>query len=342
MNMEQEVRPNGVLDVPPADNLSLIFPVESSQEPSGKPGDVHSDESEFRSTGVRAQEIVVEEEVPEPVIPEYMSEPVDSEVRQEPGSIGVMILVGEGRSETDQRVETLRRLFSDPIFVVQVIPWSNSSVRADPSVRGANENYQVIDALTQAATEWPTMNVILVKDSSVSNASPEIVTRKVLMGNNAQNWDLYYLCKWSDQCQKYVNVALPEEEIRAGGSYLAWTYSPYGFQAILFTPAGRDMILGRQPMRNGAFFPSNQPLGAQLQEEILTGAMTAICTVPNLFDYDISLATKNSDFLKLNECQPVSEETTVSGTSAAALFWFLVIVVLIFIVAWAILRVGPR
>lgn len=157
------------------------------------------------------------------------------------------------------------------------------------------------------------------------------------MALQVPDFDLCYLAKWQDQCQKYVDATIGGEAIQPMGSIVR-TQSPHGIQALLFTPRARRVALQEEPMRNGQMLgPSTQPLEAQLHSAIMTGNLRAICMVPNLLDYDIAYAANNADFLKLNECEPVAENGLVSA-NYGKYFWLLAAIILLLIVAWAVIR----
>lgn len=284
-------------------------------------------------------------------------------------SVLVIILQCETKS-CDANIINLKWVFSDPYFTVQVcavdpppnIPTSKTLTNAQYM-----ENYCMLKALTYAAEcpylansqgtlepqfWWSTIPVIIVKDSSVTNITPSGITdeenpdnpedeiiggmkRRIAVAlDKARQADLFFLCKWHDTCNKYVDV----EGVGSidHGSTLKWSVQPTATQAIMYTPSSRDYI-------RESLVTATVPLSDLLNTNISKGNLLATVFVPNIIDFDIYLATSNDDYNKLNECAPV--KTTQSSTNVASFLWFAVIVILVILVilvAWALIQLGPQ
>jgi hypothetical protein len=233
----------------------------------------------------------------------------------------------------------------------------------------------------------PGSEVIVIKDSSVSNASPEIVARIVQTNLEMNNYDVSYLCKWMDKCNLYtnkrpitmqnppqqntindtqelrspiggsmggiideirsnpdmdipnpVNQTLPANEL---SSVIVRTQSPNGIQAMIFSTRGRDIILGQLPMRNGKKFNVNMPLSDRMNQEIFNGNIVATCIVPNLFDFNLFKSKSVKDYDKLRPCGDQQTVANDFSNNFSAYWWFIGAVVLIFIIAWALIQLGP-
>lgn len=156
-------------------------------------------------------------------------------------------------------------------------------------------------------------------------------------------WDIFYLCKWLDRCDLYKTCA------RSKGTTLVKTESPLGDQALLFSPLGRDMVLGIKPLRSvyhcgkkcdekcEFFTPITLPLGEQLNFAIEEGNIKALASSPNLFEFDVKLAKFNIDLLKLSECRLPDQEVEEEDENlpgAIPLIWFLIVVGGIILLAW--------
>lgn len=252
----------------------------------------------------------------------------------------VLILRGDAPIVPEEHLERLISLFRTPDFLVEVVDAAPPAVvkpTSSMSSRDIIEQHRVLQALGYAQQNWPDKPTLIVKETSTSASSADVIAQRIGLALQVADFDLCYLAKWQDQCQKYVDATINGEPITPLGSIVR-TQSPHGIQALLFTPKARRILLQEEPMKNGKNFgSSNQPLEVQLNEAILAGNMRAICMVPNLLDYDITFATNNSDFLKLNECEAVAE-TIVSSGSYAKYFWLFLAIILVLIVAWAVIR----
>jgi hypothetical protein len=267
-------------------------------------------------------------------------------------SVLIIILQVETKPP-DSNIENLKWVFSDPYFITQVykvdpppdIP-ANSTLSYDSYV----ENYSMRKALVFAQEGWPKLPVIIVKDSSICNITPSgttnvnfptIPSNKVIGGmknriqvalDKASQADLYYLCKWNDVCNQYTDVVGATGSIDHG-SYIRWSVQPTATQAIMYTPSSRDFVAN-------ALVTATVALGTLLNNYIAQGKLLATAFVPNIIDFDITLATSASDYAKLNECAPVA--VTATSSNASSFIWFAIILLLIIIVAWSLLQLGPQ
>jgi len=282
-------------------------------------------------------------------------------------SVLVIILQCETKS-CDQNITNLKWVFSDPYFTVQVCavdPPPNIPTTKTLTQAQYQENYCMRKALTYAAEGpyipnsdgtiepqywWTKIPCIIVKDSSISNITPAGTTDrdfpdnppdKIIGGmkdrvktalNKARQADLYFLCKWNDLCNKYTDVT--GVGFIDHGSTLKWSVQPTATQAIMYTPSSRDYV-------REALVTANVTLSELLNANIAQGKLLATVFVPNIIDFDIDLATSNSDYLKLNECDP-AVATVTQTTSSNSIIWFVVIVLLIIIVGWSLIVLGPQ
>lgn len=279
-------------------------------------------------------------------------------------SVLVIILSGETKS-CDSNITNLKWTFSDPYFITEVL-----AVAPPPPVPATKtlsesqyiENYSMRKALLFAAEgpyvngtpqfAWTNLPVIIVKDSSVSNITPSGTTtvehnltsddniggmkgRISTVLEKASTADLYYLCRWNDLCNKLTDVSGVTGSIDHG-SYLRWSIQPSSTQAIMYPPSTRDFV-------SNALINASVPLGDFLNNEIKLGNLLATVFVPNIIDFDITIATSSSDYFKLNECAAASADSTSSSSSTnVTLIWFVIIILLIVLIAWALIQLGPQ
>lgn len=282
-------------------------------------------------------------------IPEVkVSEITNDEDNNDDASVLVIILQCETKP-CDNNISNLKWIFSDPYFVVQVCavdPPANISSSKTLTIAQYQENYFMRKALTYAAEGpyiinkenviqpqhlWSKIPCIIVKDSSISNIDVEGMKRRIRTAlDRAKQADLFYLCKWNDACDKYVDV--PNGSNIDHGSSLKWSVQPTATQAIMYTPTCRDFI--RESLITAAV-----PLSDVLNTNISQGNLIATAFVPNIIDFDIDLATSNDDYAKLAECAPATTSTS-TNSNTASIIWFGVIVLIIVLVAWFLIQVG--
>lgn len=243
---------------------------------------------------------------------------------------------------TSPRTERVMSLFSNPLFTLGVANVSQPDLLQIPdglSPEDALSNYRILWCLDDASKNHPDSYVIVVKDTSTSEASPDRVADIVTAATSSGDWDVCYLSKWHDRCDLYSH----KHPINGTSTTIAKTSSPHGLQAVIFSPAGRDMVLGRHPLRDGSTFPQNQRIASALHDAILQGKIEATCTVPNLISFDPLAATKSSDYIKTQECEipPVNEEGKNSlqqTTTSYSWLWWILLVVAILVILYLLYR----
>ncbi len=248
----------------------------------------------------------------------------------------------------------LNKLFQGGLFTIEIVgqklpqlDLESISSYSEERKCQIDETYRVSWCLKEATERHPEDFILILKDSSVTHASSgsiESIIQKIIISGK---WHLCYLCKWMDRCDIYSD----KKEIHGRSAILAKTQAPHGIQALLISPEGRQILIGEKPMKNGKLmnvktdlsdslsstFGLSGPFGSMnsiLTEFILKGYLEAICVVPNLFDFDITKATKNSDYLKAMECLPPPKVTTGDQvTTGGKISSFVVLIVILLLIA---------
>jgi hypothetical protein len=250
-------------------------------------------------------------------------------------SVLVLILQGESKAG-DSNVSNLQWIFSDPYFAVRTLSVAPPDIAPSSKTLSSAqyiENYVMRKALEYAAQDqWSNLPVLIVKDSSVSN----VVNMKQIIHTvltQAARADLYYLTTWNDACNKYTDVEGISGAIEYG-STLQWTTRPNATQAILYSSSARDFTIK-------TLKTSDMVVGDMLNYNIQKGKLTAVAFVPNLIDFDVTLATANTDYNKLSQCAAV-DSTNTTQTTWATVLWFIFVVILMFLVGWSLITLGPK
>lgn len=237
------------------------------------------------------------------------------------------------------REDMLRAVFSEPMYEVHTLdqkplPTGDYKGFNDEELR---DTLMLKDALRMAKKINNDAHVIVIKDNSVTNGSAATINSSV-QNTLSHTFDICYLCKWNDKCQLYTSV----DKTSTATPALVNTKSPNGIQAMIFSPNGRDVVLGVKNMANGKPLMTDIPINNRLNQEIYNGNIKATCLVPNLFEFDIILnAEHNSDYAKLSQCLNVGVGNP-EPSSGGNLLWFILIVVVVILVAWAILALTWR
>ena len=227
------------------------------------------------------------------------------------------------------RAGLIRSVLSDPSFIF---------IEFNQGVGGEHTLFK--SALRRAKEIDPEANCLVIKDTSVTSLGSQEVM-DAITSLTSRKFDLAYLASWDDYCQLQVKLDKKDPMRKVDN---VRTQRPSGTQAIIFSPNGRDIVLGEAPMANGQTMGHNEKLDQKLTSEIYNGNISAVTTIPHIFEYDIALnALTNDDYLKANPCSPVKMiPTTAKSSSSSNLFWFALIVILVMVVAWAIIKIGPK
>ena len=250
-------------------------------------------------------------------------------------SVLVIILKCETR-KCDKNIDNLKLLFSDKYFIVEIceVPEQLDIINEDKNED--NHNMKKIfnyinngpyllnqEGIYEGQNWWKDLPVIIIKDSSVSHLTPENsvhgIKHKIKTAlDKAKNADLFYLCKWNDSCEKHRDIeGHPDKTLK-------WSVKPTATQAIMYTKKTREYISEKLET-------SDVSLGELLNSDINKSKLLATVFTPNLVDYDINLAISNSDYSKMNECDPaVNTQTTTNNNT---LLLVVIMIILIIIVA---------
>lgn len=264
---------------------------------------------------------------------------MDQEVRR----IFVYILTADPRGADAERVASL---FNDPLFKIRRIEIDPSDGVTDD--RDNKELARIMGCLKDSQERYPNDYIIIVKDNSVSVASPgrlATIMKKMVAIQHKEPWDIFYLCSWQDDCSKLTNY------IDIGGLGIAKTQGAQGIQALAISPDARNMLLGNRPLRNGQKLNYQGSVSHTITNAVKSGGLMAVVSSPNLIHYDISQAQRPEDYLKTQQCAdgsvnyqattaptgtPPVNQTSVSSTTWMWLLAVIVIVIIIIIVFWII------
>lgn len=286
------------------------------------------------------------------------------DLEEENASVLVIILQCETKSCDDNIINLKWVFSNPyfTVQVCAVDPPTNIATSKTLSQAQYLENYSMRKALTYAAEGpyvinqngtvepqfwWTKIPCIIVKDSSVSNIIPIGNTdfdsvssddnmkeaqnvvggmkRRIQVAlDRARQADLFFLCKWNDACNKYIDVNSVGSIDH--GSTLKWSIQPTSTQAIMYTPSSRDYI-------KDSLVSATSTLSDILNSNISKGRLVATVFVPNIIDFDIDLATSNEDYAKLSECAPIAQ-TTSQSSNVSSFIWLAIIIALVILVAW--------
>jgi len=239
--------------------------------------------------------------------------------------VDVYILAEEGQG---RNIDRLKELFSSDIFDIKTIA---------PDV----DTDLLCWCLDETHIYHPDREVIYISGNSVINTSKQKIEDLVTFINNkSDNFDLFYMCRWNDDCQKMIDVKYyPFLDVNIGR-----TYAPQGLQAVYISKRGRNLILGKSNNNNGKALVLNNKINEDtvLVNHIKNGDIVAHCVVNNIFNYDISTATKNSDFNKLSLCKNMDnpDSDKEPQTNNLNYLWFILVIIIAIMFTFAIIRIG--
>lgn len=263
-------------------------------------------------------------------------------MRKDEGKVLVLIISNFESRGCDNNVADLKEAFSNPYFITRIVAANtkkdipsgltiSDAVYTELYVMRKTLEYSSTGIECSSENSWNNLPVIIVKDSSVTNLTPLEMKQRISYAlRKAPAADLYFLTVWSDSCSKHKLISKNVD----GGSSLNWTFQPTATQAIMYTPSSRDYIKQYLVSNNNTSYSS------VLNSLVSSGKMKAVTYTPNIVDYDIDLATSNSDYYKLNTCATIG---TVGGESngLSSLLFFIILVAIVIFTAYCLLVLGP-
>jgi hypothetical protein len=218
---------------------------------------------------------------------------------------------------------------------------------------GWDQDYaMVIDAFRR----FPEDNFIIIcKDTAISSSSSRTILNlieKVIGGHlacNEQYFDIFYFCKWMDRCDQFSNY-------RDGGDHglkIVDTTSPNGIECMMFSPEGRNKFMrefdpGTHPLKdqrlglalNTKITDRNSP---SLQDSNVCRFVAQTCH-PNIIQFDITKRRNDNELVKTTECRdiPVCKPEREKCSGGLGVFWFIVIILIVAVLAYVVLRLGRK
>lgn len=179
--------------------------------------------------------------------------------------------------------------------------------------------------------------VFVISSKMISLAAGKRIKSMIAGGLEAEeDIDVLYLAKHNDYCQK-IRPSKKNEFHK--------TYHPCGLDAVVYTPQGIEKILGERQLSDyDIYIDEDDDLIEVLPELIHDGHIKALSTNINLFEYDIyDHANTTNDFEKWNKCAPLQRmPPKVERTGISGVVYLFLIVVIVLMVAWALIYLGPR
>jgi hypothetical protein len=205
-----------------------------------------------------------------------------------------------------QRLRSLHSLFSGDLYHFRIIQYDKMTTNKNNNSNNKNDiiDYNLSDVeetklinlcLNDANRKFYNNSIIIIKDSSITTSSAWEISKIILDINSRPQWDLCYLCSWLDVCEMYTDFyKIPDTSVS-----LVKAYAPEGIQALMISANGRKHLL--KLINTKQVNPINS-ISEYITKNIVNEKLIAYNTVPNLFNYDLSLAKNNSDYKKANSC----------------------------------------
>ena len=165
--------------------------------------------------------------------------------------------------------------------------------------------------------EWS--ECILPNNSDIYSVIDDIVT--------STGWDVNYLGKWMDTCNKYSSIS------ESGKFNIVANSEPVGFNAVLLTPNMTQKLVTK--LTGSSYNSINYALqDIGIDEDIIYNAVS-----PNLFTYDPLYNTVDLSKIynvKSNECIGTTSEVSPPSDNDLTFFWVLLLVIGTALIIWFI------
>lgn len=223
------------------------------------------------------------------------------------------------------RISHLNTVFNNRMFDVELKV--DSGIALDD---------RIINCLKESWRINPQAYCLILTDRVISSHSSRSVMDIIKKCIAVKNFDLAYLFKYNDKCQMHNEIE------SYGSTAIVECHAPRGLEAILYSPSGRDIILGKRPMKNKSKFHYKKSLENMLNKSIYNGDLKCISVSPNLFEYDITNnLLNNSHYEYRNECAPLQLQPPPAVITSSRMVVILAfILILIIVTSWALLQLG--
>lgn len=181
--------------------------------------------------------------------------------------------------------------------------------------------YKVLWILDDSKRRYQDFNTFILLDSSLSLIDPSRVSDIILGSVSLPNWDLIFFNKNLERCDLFRD----QQEI--GDVSYVRNFNPNNIQSTLFSPNGRDILLGLIDMPDGNRFKTTN-LFIDLQSNLISENIISYVTTVNIFVYDILLNPDNIN--RVSDCAKIKE---VADNN---LFVYVSIVFILVIIFWFI------
>jgi len=267
----------------------------------------------------------------------------------------VVYIVALTPDQCSERILNIQRAFSSDLFQVLVRyipPPPNLTPSSTMTSNDQLAAFRFTTILNEAQNNFPNQYMIYILENSVTLANSEIIANTTFFAiiNNGvfeidpdkARWEILYYTRWLDACYDYD----PETTLQIPNTsqFITNSDDTLGFQCYLISPLGRQMLLGLQTMFNDELFtPIIYAVDTQINLAVMTNGMRRWVTVPNIFEYDVTWNPNsyNLNTSKTYTCKPDFAEQE-EGFNYRPLIIFVVGVIFLFIVGWALLVIGPQ
>jgi hypothetical protein len=185
------------------------------------------------------------------------------------------------------------------------------------------EAFRFKSVLTAAADE-PTLPVLIVKDNATTTWSGSDIQQVISSIAARQGWSYANLASYNNACNDLTNP-----QSIANGAQTYDVPSTSGNAALLFSPATRDILIGKTMGTNGKpIIADLRSLNNALPTLMRQGLIAKpIIIKPNVFEYDVTKAGKAGN---ANYCAG-DGSMGGGGWGIGLLFLFLLLLVLAFL-----------
>lgn len=206
----------------------------------------------------------------------------------------------------------------------------------DPHQNSGNNNSYINDKIRDFLIAHSSEYTLITSNNVISNSSPTDIRNilyETIINNNNGNYifDVCYVSKWLDNCLTYNN----QFELNNTGTTLVRTSGPKGFETILFSPRGAVTFT----QRHTSSLP--EAFNSYLVQDNEANALITITFIQSPIMYNPLKAMSVSDYIRTTECESVSLNTSNSEISNLYIFYFVLVIIIVFLLAWLFFKLGP-
>jgi hypothetical protein len=209
-----------------------------------------------------------------------------------------------------KRTALVRAMFTNCMFDPHV-----STIDCPDELPDADRDSFMIRAILDYSANEDDNDFIVIKDNSVSSCTPDgiaDIVKAIVDPKNEERAHITYLSMRNENCA----LLTKKRFIANKTTIIARAVSPEGFQAMLITKTGRELLRSNLPMLDGTRFDKKIAITTSLTQSVASKSIDADIIFPSLFTFDVANSNMSErDISKIFPCRTAKPRQLIPSDS---------------------------